>query len=69
MEDEAELTAAEESESVFGEADDFFSVEKNAAGGRVIEPGKKAEQGALAATGWTHDGDELATGNVEIEST
>jgi len=68
LEDEAEFAAAEESERVFGEADDFFSVEEDAAGGGVIEPGEEAEEGTLAAAGGSHDGDELPTGNVEIQS-
>jgi hypothetical protein len=63
-----EFTTAQAGEAVFRQADDLFAVEEDAAGGGVIEAGEEAEEGAFAAAGGAHDGDELAGRDVEIEA-
>jgi hypothetical protein len=68
LENEPQLAAAEPGEVILREADDLFAVEEDAAGGGIIEAGEEAEQGAFAAAGGSHDGDELAGGYVEIEA-
>jgi hypothetical protein len=68
LENEPELAAAQAGEAVFRQADDLFAVEEDAAGGGVIESGEEAEEGAFAAAGGAHDGDELAGRDVEIEA-
>lgn len=39
---------------------DVLSVDKNPAGGGLVEPVKQTEDGRLAASGWTDDGNLLA---------
>ncbi len=68
LEDEAEFAGAEEGERVFTEAGDFIAVELDGAAGGGIEAGEEAEEGAFAGAGGAHDGNELALGNVEINT-
>src|SRR4051812_2267057 len=67
LEDEADLTAAEERHLVFAEVGDVFTVEDDLAGGRGIEAGEEAEEGAFAATRWPHDGGKLALWDFEVD--
>ncbi len=65
LKDEADFCAAQAGEIVFFQVADFDAVEFDAAGSDGIEAGDQAEQGAFAAAGGAHDGDELGLGHGE----
>ena len=68
LEDEADFAAAQHGHVVFVEAGDVFAVQQNVAGGRAVQAGQQTQQRAFAAARWSHDGDELAVLDLEIDS-
>ena len=68
LEDEADFAAADLRHLVLGEVGDVFAIEDHLAGGGRVETGEEAEQRALAATGRTHDGGELAARNEQVDA-
>ena len=68
LEDEADFGAANPCHVVFCEVGDVCAIEKDAAGSWGVETSEQAEQGALAAAGGPHDGDELAMWDGEADS-
>ena len=68
LEDEADGLAADLGELVLGQVADGGAVEVDVAGGGCVQTGEQAEEGRFAAAGGTHDGDELAFGDGEVEA-
>ncbi len=65
LEDEANLTFAHLGTLALFEAADFLSVQPILAAGGVVEQTQDVEQGGLAATRGTHDGNKLALFHFE----
>src|SRR5215813_6424935 len=67
LKDEADLRAAQTSQLVLLHLRDVLAVQSNVAGGRVIQAGDQAEQRGFAAARRSDYGDELASGNGQID--
>ena len=68
LKDKADFAASDFGHAVFGEAGDVDTVEENPAFGCVVETREQAEQRAFATAGRSHDGDELAGRNGEVDA-
>ena len=65
LEDEAEFFATDFGEFFVGHVCDVDVVEEVLAGGWPIEAAEDVHEGRLAGTGWAHDGEILALGDVD----
>ncbi len=63
LKDEADFAAAQQRHAVFVQAGDVLAVQNDSAGGGRVQARQQAQQRALAAARWSHDGDELAQFN------
>src|SRR4029077_7039260 len=68
LKNEADGSAAQVGELILLETGDVCAVEQDLAGGGRIQAGEQAEQGALTASGGSHDGHELAAVHLEIDT-
>jgi len=62
---EPNFLAAQPRPSIFAEASEVDVVEQHGSCARDVEAGEQAEQGGLAAAGWSDDGDEFAVRDRE----
>src|SRR3546814_6099901 len=69
LEDEADLLVAQLAALVVRQALDVFAVEGELAAGEGLQQPGDVEEGGLAGTGRTGDGDELAFLHVQVERT
>ena len=67
LEDEADVAFARLGELGFVQGSDFLTVEKIGAAGRAIEHSDDVQKRRFSASGRTHDCDEFAIGNIEID--
>jgi hypothetical protein len=66
LKDEPDLVSAHQRQVIFGETRDVHTIQNHGAGSHRIEPGEQAQQCALSAAGWSHDGDELASWDFQV---
>ena len=69
LENEADFTPAQEGHLIFAEPGDVLAIQNDVTGTGRVEAGQQAEQGAFAASGWSHNGNELAVLDVKINAT
>ena len=69
LKNEADFAAAQQRHAVLVQAGDVLAIQNDLAGGGRVEAGQKSQQRALAAARWSHDGDELAALNFQIDAT
>src|SRR5207237_9166820 len=67
LEDEPDLAVSDDCQLVFVELADVHPVEEVAAAGWQVQAADDVHEGALARAGGTHDGDELAVLDAEVD--
>src|SRR5207302_8011322 len=68
LEDEADVRGAPPRELAPGETVNMLTIDFDAAGRGPVQPGHQVEQRALARTGRSHQGQEVAAVDMEVEA-
>jgi acyl-CoA thioesterase-1 len=68
LEHESDLAAADQRQPVFLQARNIDAVYDDGPRSSRVETGEQTEQRALSTSGGTHDGDELAGRNIEVDA-
>src|SRR5579859_420825 len=67
LKDEADVSRAPASQLSPGQRVDAVARDDDGTAARLVEPADEIQQSRLPRSRWTHDGDELAFGNLQIE--
>ena len=67
MENKADFAASDLGEFFFLEGGYVFPVDKDLAGGGIVQPAQHVKQGGLAAARFADDGDKLALPDFQID--
>ena len=68
LENESDFTAADQRQLVFAQSGDVDAVEDDGSRRGRIEAGEQTEQSAFAASRCPHDGYELSSGDLEVDT-
>jgi hypothetical protein len=66
LKDETDLPAAQGGEALWIQLGGVYAIDEDAAGGGLVDAADEVEEGGLAASTGTGDGEELAGGDVEV---
>src|SRR5207237_3550468 len=67
MENEADVPGSPTGKLAFGHARDQLTADPDLPLARFVQPGNEVQEGGFARAAWTHQGEELAVGDLEIE--